>query len=27
LPPGHPIVSEIALDIDKLKKKAAEQQK
>jgi acetone carboxylase gamma subunit len=27
LPPGHPIVSEISLDIDKLKKKAAEQKK
>jgi len=27
LPPGHPIILEIELDIDKLKKKAAEQQK
>ena len=27
LPPGHPIVSEIELDIDKLRKKAAEQKK
>jgi len=27
LPPGHPIVSEIELDIDKLKERAAEQPK
>ena len=27
LPPGHPIVAEIELDIDKLKEKAAEQPK
>ena len=27
LPPGHPLVLEIELDIDKLKEKAAEQQK
>lgn len=27
LPPGHPIVTEIELDIDKLKKKAAEPKK
>jgi acetone carboxylase gamma subunit len=27
LPPGHPIVTDIELDIDKLKERAAEQKK